>query len=164
MIDCLPLQPCSFYYILPPFVVGDGKTSLIPLVIKDGKVSPTQSLKWKVADVLCIGKTGLGRKKYVAEKRSEVKVLEAKNLSDFRLRKQASLAQMKCKSDLRKSRLACQQLDTAQGLTGPLEEWYWPEELLPKPRNEESDFNSDGDEELECEEVSISKLQPNPLH
>lgn len=109
-----------------------------------------------------IGKTGLGRRKFLTEKRSEVKVLEAKNLSDFRLRKQAVLAQQKCKSDLRKSRLACQQLDTASGLIAPLENWYWPEELLPKPE-EENDSNSDveedeeeeDDEELEEEEELV---------
>lgn len=95
-----------------------------------------------------VGKTGLGRRKFVAEKHSEVKVLEAKNLKCFRSMKQASLAQQKCKSDLRKSRLACHQLDTAYGLTLPLEDWFWPEELLPKTE-EETDSDSEEDEEQE---------------
>ena len=100
-----------------------------------------------------IGKTGLGRKKFLTEKRSEAKDVEARNFSDFRLRKQASLAQQKCRSNLRKSRLACQQLDTASGITAPLQDWFWPEELLPKPEEEtESDSDSDEQKEEEAEE------------
>jgi hypothetical protein len=110
---------------------------------------------WGCIESICVGKTGLGRKNFLTEKRSKVKVLEAKNLSDFRLRKQATLAQHKCKSDLRKSRLACHQLDGAGGLAAPLKNWYWPEELLPKV-DEETDSDSDnGDEELDDDEVQV---------
>lgn len=50
------------------------------------------------------------------------------------------------KSDLHKSKMACLQLDTAHGLSGPSVEWYWPEESIPKP-DEESDTNSEEDED-----------------
>lgn len=96
-----------------------------------------------------VGKTGLGRKKFLTEKRSKAKDLEARNFSDFRLRKQASLAQQKCKSNLRKSRLACQQLDTASGIAAPVQDWFWPEELLPKPEVEKEETDSDADDQNE---------------
>lgn len=98
---------------------------------------------------LILGKTGLGRRKFIAEKESKAKNLDAKNLIDFRQRKQASLSLMKVKSDLHKSRLACQQLDTVHGFAAPSVDWYWPEEALPTVQ-EESDSSSD-EEDFEME-------------
>ena len=113
------------------------------------------------------GKTGLGQKAFVAQKQVETKAREAKDLSTFRLQKQASLMQMKCRSDLRKSRLACHQLDTEHGHTAPLENWHWPEELLPKVQKEEEEEEEQWDEEEEEEEKDVCGLyQPseaNPI-
>ena len=74
-------------------------------------------------------------------------------LSDFRLRKQTSMSERKISSDLRKSKLACQQLDTAHGHTAPLVEWYWPEELVPKTQEEEEEEDLREEEEEEDDEL-----------
>lgn len=52
---------------------------------------------------------------------------------------------MKTNSDLRKSRLACQQLDTKCGHMTPVLRWYWPEDALPEPEDDESDDDDDDD-------------------
>lgn len=93
------------------------------------------------------GKTGLGRKKFVSEREVDRKVMDAQRLSDFRLRKQASVSERKILSDLRKSRLACQQLDTTHGQAAPLANWYWPEELLPTKGQEEVEAQSSSEED-----------------
>ena len=91
-----------------------------------------------------IGKTGLGRKAFIAEKKSEVKAQEAVKFSDFRSRKQASLFQARIKSDLRKSQLSCQRLDTGHGIDAPVLRWYWPEKAIPE-REEEEEEEEEGD-------------------
>ena len=102
-----------------------------------------------------IGKTGLGRRAFVAEKKSEGKAQEAVKFSDFRSRKQVSLSQSRVRSDLRKSQLSCQRLDASHGLDAPLMRWYWPEEAIPQ--TEDTDDCSDKDEDLDIE-VRVSLM------
>ena len=88
--------------------------------------------------------------------------MDARSFSEFRQRKQTSLYERKVRSDLHKSRLACQQLDTAQGHSVPLEEWYWPEELVPSVQEGEEEGegcekSGEDDEEVQTE-MEVCKL------
>ena len=102
-----------------------------------------------------LGKSGLGRRNFDMERKVEGKVQDAKKFTDFRQRKQASLLKTRIISDLRKSKLACHQLDSACGCTSPAVDWYWPEEFVPKEEEEEEEeeeeSDSDEDELLEIE-------------
>lgn len=72
------------------------------------------------------------------------KAQESKTLEEFRQRKLHQTLMKKIENDLRKSQLACEQLDTQAGITVPCEKWYWATET------QDSEESSDEeDEEIE---------------
>ena len=78
------------------------------------------------------------------EKATESKIQETLRFTDFRHRKQVSQQKTKILSDLWKSKLTCQQLDTVCGYTKPVLDWYWPAESIPKTEEDKSDEEDDG--------------------
>ena len=60
------------------------------------------------------GKSGLGRKNYVKEKQLQKTRQESSRFTDFRQRKQDVFLQRRVEGDLRKSQMACEQLDSAK--------------------------------------------------
>ena len=77
------------------------------------------------------------------------KLKEETSVSEFRKQKQAVLNLRKVESDLKKSQLACEQLDVAAGITTPNTSWFW--------RSDEA--SNDGDEEESEEEESMDVSQ-----
>ena len=73
------------------------------------------------------------------------KLKEETSVNEFRKQKQAVLNLRKVESDLKKSQLACEQLDVAAGIMTPNTPWFW--------RSDEA--NNDGDEEESEEEESM---------
>ncbi len=92
----------------------------------------------------------MGRKGFLTQKRLEQKSHEASQYVDFRHRKRSELALVLTQSDLKKSKMACHQLDVNVGLSHPTVDWYWPEELLSDFTKEEvglaGDDKHDSDE------------------
>ena len=99
------------------------------------------------------GRSGLGRRGFVEEKKATQKVQEAQTMEEFRQRKQHQTLMKKTESDLRKSQLACEQLDTQAGISTPSEEWFWTEES--QQLDEVSEDESGDDEEIEIEVLNV---------
>ena len=72
-------------------------------------------------------------------------------MSEFRKKKQAVLSLRKAESDLKKSQLACEQLDREAGIVEPHFPWFW---RCSEEENEE-DGESIEEEEVEPLEVSL---------
>jgi len=87
--------------------------------------------------MLFLGKGGLGRKDFLMRKKVERNTQEVSRYSDFRQRKQLERLQAHVFSDLKRSKMACHQLDSKKGLMNPEVEWYWPEELLSSDQETE---------------------------
>ena len=68
------------------------------------------------------------------------KLKEETSVSEFRKQRQAVLSLRRVESDLKKSHLACEQLDVAAGIMSPNAPWFW--------RSEE-----DNEEEIEEDEL-----------
>ena len=74
------------------------------------------------------------------------KLKEETAVSEFRKQKQAVLSLRKVESDLKKSQLACEQLDVAAGITTPNTPWFW-----------RSDEANDEEESEEDEPMDVSR-------
>lgn len=88
------------------------------------------------------------------KRQCERKIQEAREYVDFRQRKQAEQLKTKFQSDLKRSKLACHQLDKKCGYTSPVLDWYWPEELIPK-EEVESGSDSDSDSDVKEDETEV---------
>ena len=84
-----------------------------------------------------LGKGGLGRKDFLMKKKLERSTQDISRYSDFRQRKQLERFQAQVFSDLKRSKMACHQLDSKRDLSYPEVEWYWPEELLSTDKETE---------------------------
>ena len=73
------------------------------------------------------------------------------SVSEFRKQKQAVLSLRRVESDLKKSQLACEQLDVVAGIMTPNAPWFWRSEEATDGGEEES-------EEDEPIDVSLSQL------
>lgn len=62
----------------------------------------------------CLGKSGLGRDKFVKKQVEERKEKESRRFEDFRLRKHDDFSERRLLTDLRKSQTSCEQLDSAK--------------------------------------------------
>lgn len=65
------------------------------------------------------------------------KLKEETSVSEFRKQKQAVLNLRKVESDLKKSQLACEQLDMAAGIMTPNAPWFWRSDEVNDDRGEE---------------------------
>jgi len=121
---------------------GGGRTEPIPLEIKKDVRSG-------------LGKEELERKRKLH--REEAFVILSKRRreavaalrSDFQTRQRDRANERTVESDLRKSQLACEQLDQAKGIEA-VDHWYWP---APPAIEEEEDEEVEDDEELEQPDV-----------
>ena len=75
------------------------------------------------------------------------KVKEETSVDEFRKQKQTLLGLRKVESDLKKSQLACEQMDIAAGIMTPNIPWFW--------RSKEVDERDD-DESEEDEPMNVS--------
>ena len=114
----------------------------------------------KVYDYYFIGKSGLGRKDFLVKKQVEKKKQEVLQYSDFRQRKQAEMLQVQVQSDLKKSKMACHQLDLNIGVSSPVVEWYWPEEFLNTDTGSEDRLDSEyiDEDDEEDDEVELPEV------
>ena len=108
-------------------------------------------------------KSGLGRKDYVrereAKKKLESKLMEETSVAEFRKKKQAILSSRKLEADLKRSQLACEQLDTEAGIVSPNFPWFWRQsgEGIQNEEEEESDTEEEPpDVSLSCKGVCIN--------
>ncbi len=116
---------------------GSVQTGLIPLVLKDGRC-------------------GLGRGAFVKEKKAarvtQRQQQDVKTVTDFVQRKQQVRVAQWMEGDLRRSQLACEQLDEALGQNTPTIPWFW----ISKPVEiEKEDDASDTDEEEPAVSCSV---------
>ena len=77
------------------------------------------------------------------------KLKEETSVSEFMKQKQAVLSLRKVESDLKKSQLACEQLDVAAGITTPNAPWFW--------RSDEANDDRSEEESEEDEPVDVSR-------
>ncbi len=113
--------------------LGDGRTAPIPIIVKQGNLCLFYCvlvcvLKCSSFSFWLQGRVGLGREKFVHEKvkrAAEIKaqrtVWDRRNTQDFHQRTQETFSQRKVSSDLWKSQLACEQLDTK--MVSHLDDW-----------------------------------------
>lgn len=60
------------------------------------------------------GRSGLGKKVFVEEQKARKQQQSVKSVGEFRQMKQDEFVKKRVRADLRKSQLACHQLDTAR--------------------------------------------------
>lgn len=101
------------------------------------------------------GRRGLGRSGFIEEKKATKEVQETKTMEEFRQRKQHQTLMRKTEGDLRKSQLACEQLDKQNGVSTPPEEWFWTEESQVLDESSEDE----GDKEMVEVEVHDMNLR-----
>lgn len=104
-----------------------------------------------------LDKSGLGRGSFLrekeAQKKLESKLSEETSVSEFRKKKQAILNVRKQEADLKRSQLACEQLDVEAGITTPKLSWFW------RPSDGESEgYEKETVDEEEEEELIDVKL------
>lgn len=75
---------------------------------------------------------------------------EIKSVETFRQRKQEKFSLRQVEADLRRSQLACEQLDSTVGISDPEREWFWLQEDGARQCDQE-----DSSEEDEREEDAI---------
>ncbi|XP_057704512.1 G patch domain-containing protein 11 isoform X2 [Corythoichthys intestinalis] len=128
---------------------GAGRVDPIPLNIKTdrGGIGMEEAKKRKAEEEL-----EDYRKKIQAKQQNETK-----SLQDFRSRVRTEREERKIEQDLRRSKRACEQLDSQKGITVPREEWYW----LKVGNEEETDDlkEEEVDEDEIVELTSFEKLQ-----
>ena len=84
------------------------------------------------------------------------KLKEETSVCEFRKQKQAVLNLRKVESDLSRSRLACEQLDVAAGITTPNVPWFWRSDEANDDRGEEENEEDEPmDVSWSCEEMYI---------
>ncbi|XP_031695658.1 G patch domain-containing protein 11 isoform X2 [Anarrhichthys ocellatus] len=138
---------------------GAGRVDPIPLNIKTdrGGIGMEALKKRKAEEEL-----QHYRQKVRAKQQNETKSLE-----DFRSRVRTEREERKIEGDLRRSKRACEQLDSQKGITVPREDWYWPKEetddeeddLKEEEEEEEKEEEEKKEEEEIVELTSFDKLQ-----
>eukprot|EP00731_Ephydatia_muelleri_P027851 Em0019g724a len=98
-------------------------------------------------------RVGLGKKAFVNEQKAHKQQQSVKSVGEFRQMKQDEFVKKRVRADLRKSQLACHQLDTARGTTKPDEDWFWPVVV-----SEEEPEEADDQEEEESSTGNVEKL------
>lgn len=87
------------------------------------------------------------------KRRRDNEVQDAQKYVDFRQRKQAAQLTARVRLHLKRSQLACHQLDKKCGYSSPVLDWYWPDELASKTEDascSDSDYGTkEGGEEEE---------------
>ncbi|TDH01093.1 hypothetical protein EPR50_G00176530 [Perca flavescens] len=136
--------------------MGAGRVDPIPLNIKTdrGGIGMEEVKKRKAEEEL----------EHYRQKVRARQQNESKSLEDFRSRVRTEREERKIEGDLRRSKQACEQLDSQKGITVPREEWYWPkaetdddEDGLEEEEEDEEDDKEEEEEEI-VELTSFDKL------
>ncbi|KAG2467354.1 GPT11 protein, partial [Polypterus senegalus] len=131
---------------------GGGRVEPIPLNIKTdrGGIGLEEVKKRKAEEEL-----DNYRKRTQMKQQAEKQALE-----DFRLRKRTEKEEHRTEADLRRSQLACEQLDNEKGVSDPREPWYWPAQIeeVKEEECEDEDEESEVDEEQLSVGVSLKKI------
>uniref|UniRef100_UPI00398F0490 G patch domain-containing protein 11 n=1 Tax=Pristiophorus japonicus TaxID=55135 RepID=UPI00398F0490 len=113
---------------------GNGIVEPIPLLIKTGRggIGHEAAEKRKAEE-----KTELRKRMSQVKKQAEEFAL-----TEYRLHVRQKKAQLEMEGDLRKSQVACQQLDAQKSIDVPQENWYWlPTSDVDDEEEEEEDPN-----------------------
>ncbi|XP_078397864.1 G patch domain-containing protein 11 [Cetorhinus maximus] len=116
---------------------GNGIVEPIPLQIKTGR----GGIGHEAAEKRKAEETTEHRKRMSQVK----KRAEEFALNEYRLHVRQKKDQLQMEGDLRKSQLACQQLDTQKGIGVPQETWYWLPASIDDNAKEEEEESSEWD-------------------
>ncbi|XP_067876577.1 G patch domain-containing protein 11 [Heterodontus francisci] len=110
---------------------GNGIVEPIPLQIKTGRggIGHEAAKKRKAEETT-------ERRKRMSQVKKQA---EEFALNQYRLHVRQKKDQHQMEGDLRKSQLACQQLDTQKGIDVPQETWYWLSTSVDDEKEEEED-------------------------
>ncbi|XP_072354586.1 G patch domain-containing protein 11 isoform X1 [Scyliorhinus torazame] len=116
---------------------GNGIVEPIPLQIKTGRggIGHDAAEKRKAEET-----TERRKRMSQVKKRAEEFAL-----NEYRLHVRQKKDQRQMEGDLRKSQLACQQLDTQKGMDAPQEAWYWLSTSVEDDEKEEEEESSEWD-------------------
>ncbi|XP_063231884.1 G patch domain-containing protein 11 [Bacillus rossius redtenbacheri] len=127
---------------------GSGRMEPVPIAVK-------------------LDRQGLGReaaaRQVAAERaalRQRARAASTPSVDDYRSQRSRQHSERQAESDLRSSQRACHRLDTDAGYSEPVEEWFWPREILADevgPADDEEQVVDEDEDEVEEEDFTPSQ-------